>query len=389
MTQGLEPPQSGFKAPRIPFDLRCVLLAAMGYLAMLCTDWALGLAFGHGSGWSLAFFAGIANGWLGVMGLSASDLPWWELLAGTLAFYSVWALFGGALLRCAALRQTRDEPFSFRDALTFGAKNWISFLAAPVIVLVFAAFFTLCNMLAGFVMSLWGVGSSILVLVLFPLVLLSSLLITLTVLGGVLSLPLMWASITVEQNGALEAVSRTFSYLFARPFRFFFGYLLITMLMSVVLFLGGHFENVVKRSLRAGIVRAELDDIVEKPPAKVTHLENPYKSAEKVTRQQGGISDVRNVGDAAWYDKPGFLWMWLMLSFFMLGFKGYAIYVLLGGTASLYLQLRHEVDGTDERDIYPPLDEEADEARWVGEKAASSESQESAETPAEESGNDS
>jgi hypothetical protein len=66
--------------------------------------------------------------------------------------------------------------------------------------------------------------------------------------------------------------------------------------------------------------------------------------------------------------------MWFFLAVLLLGFKGYIIYLALGGTVSLYLHLRREVDGThedeltdeDEASTNAPGDRPA--ARWVGEK---------------------
>ncbi|MHC4223918.1 MAG: hypothetical protein ACYSUN_08010, partial [Planctomycetota bacterium] len=200
--------------------------------------------------------------------------------------------------------------------------------------------------------SLWGIGSTLLNFVIFPLVLLSSLLITFSLLGGLVTLPLMWAGIAVEQNGALEAVSRAFSYIFARPLRFFFGYALILLLAAIVLLLADHFEATVKHSLQAGVVRSNLDDLIRKEPEEVSVLAKPHQNAPKTVREKEGISNLGNVRDAKWYDAIGFLWMWLLLSLFMLGFTGYAIYIFLGGTVSLYLQLRKEVDGADEGEIY-------------------------------------
>jgi hypothetical protein len=75
----------------------------------------------------------------------------------------------------------------------------------------------------------------------------------------------------------------------------------------------------------------------------------------------------------------------------MLGFTGYAIYILLGGTVSLYLQLRKEVDGADESEIYPPLEEdeldvssEGTEPRWVGAGESAPDEGSDAEPPEQE-----
>jgi len=377
-------PRSGFEAPRIPFDVRCVTLAALGYLAVRVADAGLSRLFGVHSAVAqmvdalaaqigrVAFLGdGFRTSMRAVWGLQTCALTWWQLLVTAVVFFALWSLFGAALLRTAALRLTRDEPLSLRDSLAFAGRNFVGFLLVPVLIVLFAGFFWLLNMAAGAVMSVWGVGSSILALVLFPLVLLSSLLVILAVLGGLVGLPLMWAGITFEQNGSLEALSRAFSYIFARKYHFFFGYLLIFVLMTVVLLVGSYFEGTVKESVRAGAWRTDFDRMISEPPGEVGHLEREYQTAESVRRRADGITDISNLREADWYDWLGFVWMWLTLGLFQLGFRGYALYVFLGGTAALYLQLRRDVDGTDERTIHPPLPEEqvfdaTTTPKWVG-----------------------
>ncbi|MHC4956908.1 MAG: hypothetical protein ACYTGN_00935 [Planctomycetota bacterium] len=380
MSNGFEQQPMGLRPPRVPFDLRCVTLAALGYLALLLGDWALAKVLSEPSpvAQALAWTGGLLGGvGRGVFGMP-QPMDGWKVAVTGAVFFAIWGFFGGALMRACALRLTRDEPLSLRASLAFGARNWLTYLSAPIVVLLFSGFFALCNMAAGALISIWGFGSSLLVLLLFPLVLVSALLVTFSVLGGIVSMPLMWAGISVEQNGALEAVSRTFSYLFARPFRFIVGMGLLLVMMAVIVFVGDRFDRTVKQTLRAGIWRAELDDVVTREPESVTHLVNPYEKSSAVVRRKAGIGDIRNMRDARWYDKVGFFWMWLMLGIFMLGFKGYAIYVLLGGTVSLYLQLRRVVDGADEAEIYPPADDGdtgAAEPKWVAEPQPEQESE--------------
>lgn len=386
MSNGLEQPYGAFKPPRIPLDLRCILLATGGFLTAYALDGLLASIWDVAS--PVAQMLGLLAGEIGrvaflgdgfrlamgsVWGIEPYGLEWWQALVTGLVFFAVWSVFGGAMLRVAALRLTRDEPLPLKDALRFGFGSAKDFLLVPVLVVLFALFFSVLNMAAGLVMSLWGLGSSILVIVLFPLVLLSSLLIIMAIVGGVVGLPLMWSGIAVERNGALEAVSRAFSYVSARPFRFFFANLLIFVLMSAVMLVGRYFESTVKTTLKAGIVRQSFDDLVSKEPRPVETLKDAYQNHEAVQREERGIADLQNIRNAKWYDTLGFLVMWFLLSLFLLGFRGYALYVFLGGTASLYLHLRQDVDGTDEQEVFleeeelPPPEETA---RWVGEGEA-------------------
>ncbi|MHC4940643.1 MAG: hypothetical protein ACYTHK_17010 [Planctomycetota bacterium] len=394
MEPALENPYGSFRAPRVPLDLRCIGMGAAGWGVLQLAD-----------GWMARIFEterpisqlmGLLGGQLGrvaflgdafeltsggLWGLAPYTMTWWQGAVAALIFFAVWAVFGGALLRIAALRFTRNEALRPKDALRFGFANAGTLLLVPILVALFALILGALNALAGLIMSLWFIGSSILALVLFPLALLSSVLLVMALIGGVLGLPLMWSGATVEQNGALESVSRTFSYVSARPFHFFFAYLLIFVVMSAVTVLEGFFEQTTKSTIQAGIVRTELDEAISKPPPKVDTLEEPLRDDEAIRRRVRGIADLGNIGEVAWYDKPGFFWMWLLLSIFLLGFKGYAIYIFLGGSMSLYLLLRREVDGTHEDELAQLEDEEGarggegtGEARWVGGKPTPDES---------------
>jgi len=392
MSQGLDLPQAGFRAPRVPLDLRCVILGAGAWLTVRGANLLLAKAFAAESPVgqlvdlvarqldSIAFIGaafrrGMSAVWgefslaRGVDALPPFTLAWWETLVTALVFLLIWSFFGAAILRTAALKLTRDEPQSLKEAVRFGARNFPSFLLAHVLVLLFACFFVLCNVVAGVVMSVPLVGSTVLAIVLFPLALVSSLLVVLALLGGFVGLPLMWAGIAVEQNGPLEALSRSFSYIFARPFRFFFGYFLVFVVMSVVVVAGGHFERTVKESLKLGVWNDKLDSLISQKPEEPEHLVDPFLDSPRVRLEAEGIANVKNVGRAEWTDVIGFLWMWLCLSAFRLGIQGYALYLFLGGTVSLYLQLRREVDGTEEEEIYPESEADAApaaEPRWVG-----------------------
>ncbi len=403
MSQGMDAPKPGFRPPRVPFDLRCVFLATCGFLLVSLADMLLSSWWGCAS--PVAQLMGLLAAQLGrlaflgegfrlatapLWGIEAYDLAWWQALTAGLLFFAIWAVFGGALLRTAALRLTRDEPLSLGEAVRFGLGAGREFLLVPVLVGLFAGFFVLMNLLAGLLMSLWFVGSSLLSLLLFPLTLISSLLILLAIAGGLVGLPLMWAGVATERNGALEAVSRAFSYMSARPFRFLFGYLLLFVFMGAILLVGDAFEQTAKATIQAGIVRGDLDDMVQRsPPADV--LGNPAaRNHERVLREARGIAALQNIRHARWYDALGFLWMWLFLNLFLLGFKGYALYALLGGTLSVYVELRLDVDGTAEDQIGGLPEAEAaggePSPRWVGapesgDAAAGAEASDAPKTP--------
>ncbi|MHC4410906.1 MAG: hypothetical protein ACYS0F_18105, partial [Planctomycetota bacterium] len=247
MEPALENPYGSFRAPRVPLDLRCVGMGAAGWGVLQLADGGMARAFSTER--PIAQLMGLLSARLGrvaflgdafdlsaggLWGIAPYQMNWWQGVVAAMVFFAVWAVFGGALLRIAALRFTRNEVLRPKDALRFGVANAGTLLLVPILVALFALFLGALNALVGLIMSLWFVGSTVLAIVLFPLVLLSSVLIVLALVGGLLGLPLMWSGATVEQNGALESVSRTFSYVSARPFHFFFAYLLIFVVMSAV-----------------------------------------------------------------------------------------------------------------------------------------------------------
>ena len=114
--------------------------------------------------------------------------------------------------------------------------------------------------------------------------------------------------------------------------------------------------------------------MISEPPAEMDVLEDDYRNARRTQERAEGIAHLPNITRARWYDWLGFVWMWFTLGLFLLGFKGYAIHVLLGGSVSLFLRLRLEVDGVPEGEIEPPLGEDEQEPgayvpRWVGSEA--------------------
>ncbi len=171
-----------------------------------------------------------ANGWFWLLGTH------W-VFAAVILFISlaVWALFGGAIYRIAALQATRDEKISACQALRFSAGKFMSFFTAPLIpvVIILACGFLL--FLGGLVINFPIVGEIIAGL-LFFLALLLGLAIAFMTVGLVAGAGLMYPTIAVEGSDSFDAISRSFSYVFARPFRTIV-YSLVALVYGVLTYL--------------------------------------------------------------------------------------------------------------------------------------------------------
>ncbi len=137
---------------------------------------------------------------------------------------ALWALLGGAICRIAALHAAREEKISMVAAVKFSLSKFLSFFGAPLLPLGFIIFLGFCIALAGLVGAIPWVGEWLFAL-LFFLPLLAGLICAFLTIGLVGGSPLMWPTIAVEGSDGFDALSRSFSYVFARPFRYGFYWL--------------------------------------------------------------------------------------------------------------------------------------------------------------------
>jgi len=164
------------------------------------------------------------RGFLYYMLLSAHGFCWLlseHLLYGIiflLGSLAIWAFFGGAIYRISALHAAREEKISIRQALKFSAGKFLSFFTAPLIPLAIIVALGVLMLIGGLLGNLWGFGA-ILVGVLFFLAILLGLLIAFLLVGLVGGFGLMYPTIAVEGSDSFDAISRSYSYIFARPWR--------------------------------------------------------------------------------------------------------------------------------------------------------------------------
>ena len=143
-----------------------------------------------------------------------------------LVFLVVWSVFGGAISRIAAVHVARDEKLSIRSALVFSVGKFLSFLCAPLIPLLVPALrrrgrhgsspsFVTGNHPRGRPEPRRRADR--------PRVHRSpcspALFMALLLLGLVGGFNLMYPTIAVEGSDSFDAISRSFSYVYVRPWR--------------------------------------------------------------------------------------------------------------------------------------------------------------------------
>jgi hypothetical protein len=151
---------------------------------------------------------------------------------------ATWALFGGAITRIAAVQITRGEKIGLREALRFTAKRILSYLMAPLFPLAFVFVILIFMILFGFVHLIPGFSDFVWDGLLWWLMLICGLVMAVT-LVGLVGWPLMSATISTEGTDSWEAVSRSYSYVYQKPWHYiWYGLVAIAYGAVLVFFVG-------------------------------------------------------------------------------------------------------------------------------------------------------
>jgi hypothetical protein len=266
----------------------------------------------------------------------------------TLWFLILWSVLGGAIARIAALHVARDEKISIRQALRFSTSKALSFFFAPVIPMIILVGLAAALALGGLILFIPWVGP-IVVGVFFFLALLAAFVMTLVVVGTIGGFNLMYPTVAVEGSDSFDAISRSFSYIFARPWRTIF-YSAVALAYGALTYL---------------FVRLFLFILLMLAHASVIWFMKDTSDTAGYWRQ---LWPAPTLGGELGYDIPFkslgvggdiaasliFFWVYLMIA--LVG--AYVVSFYFSANTIIYYLLRREVDATDLDDVYV---EQADE----------------------------
>lgn len=275
--------------------------------------------------------------------------PFYFVLFGTL-FLVVWSLFGGAIARIAAVHVADEgRKLSVRQGLSFAVSKFLSFLSAPLIPALIILVLGLVLAVGGLLLYIPWLGE-IVVSALYFLALAAGFVMTLVLLGTAGGFNLMYPTIAVEGSDSFDAISRSFSYLYAKPWRMLFYsavalaygaicYLFVRLFIFLMLLLTWFFVGL----------------FVTRKAANADYLWNtllPRPNAD------GSLSyDVNYQALSPTQDFSAFLLsFWVYLTIAMLG--AFAISFYFSASTIIYFLMRREVDATEMDDVYLEQPEE-------------------------------
>ena len=280
--------------------------------------------------------------------------PVYFLLFGAL-FLVVWSLFGGAIARIAAVHVADEgRKLSVRQGLSFAVSKFLSFISAPMIPLIIVLGIGLIvAVVAGLVLLIPWLGE-IIVGALFFLALAAGFVMTLVLIGTAGGFNLMYPTIAVEGSDSFDAISRSFSYVYAKPWRMLFysavalaygaiTYLFVRLFIYLTLLLTWFFVGLfVFRHV--GSDENLWPALMPRP----SFISLPYETNMESLTAAGSLAAF-------------LIAFWNYLAISMLG--AFAISFYFSVNTIIYYLMRREVDATELDDVYlEQPDEEFTEA---------------------------
>lgn len=134
---------------------------------------------------------------------------------------SVISVSGGAICRIAALQFSRGEKPGLAEALRYSTKRFVSFFTTPL------APFGIIACIGAFILLLGLAGNipyagEIIVSLGTPLALLTGGLIAVILIGAVVGFNMMFPAVAYDGSDCFDAISRSFSYVYAKPWHMLF-----------------------------------------------------------------------------------------------------------------------------------------------------------------------
>jgi len=262
---------------------------------------------------------------------------------------AVWAVIGGAICRITALQFARDERIGPTQALGFSLNKFTSFFAAPLVPVMIILVIVVLMLLPGFLVAIPYIGEIIGGL-LFPLSLLGGFVIALVTVGLIGGFNLMYPTIAVEGSDSFDAISRSFSYVFARPWRMGF-YSLIAAVYGAACYL---FVRFFAFLLLAG-VRGSTKFSVNLDGSALINIRGKLDALWPGPAFGQLMPDIAWLG-LNWSEKIGAAFIWLSVALVAALVMAFVVSFFYSANTAIYFLLRRRVDATDMDDVFVEQD---------------------------------
>jgi hypothetical protein len=163
-------------------------------------------------------------------GVTANIVDWFKAIRWALKYHFLYCIIlfviklaaisvgAGAICRIAALQFAQGEKPGLKEAMHFSVKKFTSFFGAPLVPVGMVIFIGVFIFLLGLITNIPRAGELIMA-VFMPLVLIAGALIAVISIGAVAGFSLMFPAIAYDGSDCFDAFSRSFSYIYSKPWR--------------------------------------------------------------------------------------------------------------------------------------------------------------------------
>ncbi|MBN1972959.1 MAG: hypothetical protein JW787_04930 [Sedimentisphaerales bacterium] len=131
---------------------------------------------------------------------------------------AVMSAAGGAICRIAALQNAQGEKPGMTEAIRFSTKRFKSLFAAPLVPVFIILVIGMLIFITGLLGNIPLVGEIIIGLGM-PVVLFAGTIIAVVLIGAFAGFNLMFPAVAYDGSDSFDSISRSFSYVYARPWR--------------------------------------------------------------------------------------------------------------------------------------------------------------------------
>lgn len=283
---------------------------------------------------------------------------------------ATWSLFGGAITRIAVVQIARDERLSAREALGYAFKRIMSYLVAPVVPLAIILGILVIMIIFGFFHMIPVFGDIVVSGLFWWMMLAMGLVIAIAVIA-LLGWPMMVNAISAEGTDSWEAVTRSLTYVFQRPWQYAWYGLVAIAYGAVVIFVIGFLGSFAVYLSKWGVSQTFWIETADREPSylfvyapqsfgwRTMLLDGATVNGEQVV-QNGAINPVLYKeyvsGDGPdslrWWNKvgAGMVAVWTGLVFLLVVGFGYSFF--WSASSIIYMLLRKTVDHQEMDEVY-------------------------------------
>jgi len=264
----------------------------------------------------------------------------WFLVIWTALFILVWSLLGGAISRLAVVEAATGERVGMSAGIRFAFRRWLSFVLAPLLPLLFFGLIALALMVGGLLFHVPGLD--ILAALLWGLAIGAGIIIAVGLIAWTGAVNLMYPALAAEATDVFDAISRSYSYVVTRPWKFLWR-LLVALIYGTITY------------AFVGLVMYLTAYVARQATAAWSAPFAAMLPMPEFGDLRGGLGETNLGGTDLVASVVIRVWFMLLISVI----AAYAISYYFAALSLMYLLLRRDCDGTDLSQVHGDGDGEA------------------------------